>query len=194
MPCIATLPSREDLAPTRLATAAFTLLRPGETVFLDASPAPLCPRPFDRAQRLRVRVLTNSLPVLNELSAGEETEVIAIGGTYRPATQSYAGPTAVRGIREHFADWVFFGVAGVSPGGVMTESDALEAEVKRAMLEQSERPVLLLDRPLAGAVGHHAVGRISRRGLVIADALSVKDIVRLQDLGTTVCSTSAPTV
>ena len=110
-------------------------------------------------------MLTNSLPVLNELSAAQETEVIAVGGTYRPATQSYAGPTAVRGIREHFADWVFFGVAGVSPGGVMTESDALEAEVKRAMLEQSEDAVLLLDRRLAGAVGHHAVGRISRRGL-----------------------------
>jgi DeoR/GlpR family transcriptional regulator of sugar metabolism len=185
--------TREDLAPSRLATAAFALLRPGETAFLDASPTTLLLARLIARSGSGVRVLTNSLSVLNQLS-GDSTEVVAIGGAYRRGSRSYAGPAAVRAVREHFADRCFFGVAGVSPNGVMTEADALEAEVKRAMLEQSESAVLLLDRPLAGAVGHHAVGRISVPELVLADALTLGALARLQALGATVCTTSAPTV
>ena len=52
---------------------------------------------------LGVRVITNSLPVLQELS-DSEAEVVAIGGTFRRLTCSYVGPGSVRSVREHFAD------------------------------------------------------------------------------------------
>src|SRR3954454_17524245 len=90
--------SRE--AKTRLAEAAYALLTPGETVFLDASSTTYFLARLIAERGLGVRVITNSLPVLHELSDAD-AEVIAIGGTFRRLTCSYVGPAAVRAVREH---------------------------------------------------------------------------------------------
>src|SRR3954470_18385243 len=112
-------------AKARLAEAAFALLTPGETVFLDASSTTYFVARLIAERGLGVRVITNSLPVLQELSEAE-VEVVAIGGTFRRLTCSYVGPAAVRAVREHFADRLLFSVTGVTPTGVMTDADLLE--------------------------------------------------------------------
>src|SRR4051812_38489501 len=91
-------------AKARLAEGAFAMLVPGETVFLDASSTTYHVARLIAERGLAVRVITNSLPVLHELSGAEQAniEVVAIGGTYRRLTCSYVGPAAVRTVREHF--------------------------------------------------------------------------------------------
>src|SRR3954471_7157106 len=143
-------------AKARLADAAYALLEPGETVFLDASSTTYFVARLIAERGLSVRVITNSLPVLQELS-DSDAEVVAIGGTFRRLTCSYVGPGSVRAVREHFADRMFLSVTGVTPEGGMTDADLLEAEVKRAMLEQAEQPALLLDDSKLAARGRQAI-------------------------------------
>src|SRR3954453_14124717 len=90
-------------AKARLAEAAYASLTPGETVFLDASSTTFFVARLIAERGLGIRVITNSLPVLQEL-AEADVEVVAIGGTFRRLTCSYVGPAAVRAVREHFAD------------------------------------------------------------------------------------------
>ena len=158
-------------AKTRLAEAAYGLLVPGQTVFLDASSTTYYLARLITQRRLALRVITNSLPVLHELSGSEasDIEVIAIGGTFRRLTCSYVGPAAVRAVRDHFADAVFLSVTGVAPSGVMTDVDGLEAEVKRAMLEQAEERVLLLDGSKVSTRGRQAIASLDAVTLVLAD-------------------------
>jgi DeoR/GlpR family transcriptional regulator of sugar metabolism len=153
-----------------LAEAAFSLLQAGETVFLDASSTTFFLARRIAESALPVRVLTNSLPVLYELSNCPEPgpEIIAVGGAFRRLTSSYVGPTAVRTIREHFADRFFLSVTGVSRGGVMTDVDVLEAEVKQVMLEQAETSVLLLDGAKTAAHGRQAIAPIRDVTLVLS--------------------------
>src|SRR3954467_10989591 len=99
-------------AKARLAEAAFALLRPGETVFLDASSTTYFVARLIAERGLAVRVITNSLPVLQQL-ADTDAEVVALGGTFRRLTCSYVGPAAVRAVREHFADRLLMSVTGV---------------------------------------------------------------------------------
>ena len=148
-------------AKARLAEAAFALLAPGETVFLDASSTTYFVARLIAERGLGVRVITNSLPVLQELSESE-ARVVAIGGTFRRLTCSYVGPGAVRAVREHFADRLLMSVTGVTPGGVMTDADVLEAEVKRRMLEQAAQSVLLLDDSKLAARGRQAIAPRAR--------------------------------
>ena len=178
-------------AKARLAEAAFALLSPGETVFLDASSTTYFVARLIAERGLSVRVITNSLPVLHELSGTEQTdtEVIAIGGTFKRLTCSYVGPAAVRSVRDHFADRYFMSVTGMA-AGVMTDTDVLEAEVKRAMLEQAEHAVLLLDGSKINARGRQAIARIDAVSLVLADGLATDDAQRLRDQGATIRSTS----
>jgi DeoR/GlpR family transcriptional regulator of sugar metabolism len=165
-------------AKARLAEAAFAVLAPGETVFLDASSTTFFVARLIAERGLRVRVITNSLPVLQELSDAPG-EVVAIGGTFRRLTCSYVGPAAVRSVREHFADRMFFSVTGVTERGVMTDADLLEAEVKRAMLEHAAEPALLVDDSKLLLRGRQAIAPIAAVSLVLGDG----DVGRLADFG-----------
>jgi DeoR/GlpR family transcriptional regulator of sugar metabolism len=169
-------------AKARLAEAAFALLRAGETLFLDASSTTYFLARLIAERGPAVRVITNSLPVLAEL-AESDVEVIAIGGTFRRLTCSYVGPGSVRSVRDHFADRMFLSVTGVTPDGVMTDADVLEAEVKRAMVEQAKAPVLLLDDSKLAARGRQAIARVTSVALVLADGLDAGERARLDELG-----------
>jgi DeoR/GlpR family transcriptional regulator of sugar metabolism len=112
-------------------------------------------------------------------------EVVAIGGTFRRLTCSYVGPAAVRSVRDHFADRLLLSVTGITNNGVLTDVDVLEAEVKRAMLEQAEHSVLLVDDSKLSARGRQALAKISRVSLVLADGLTPEAAARLAELGAT---------
>ena len=106
-----------------------------------------------------------------EAIAARETpnvNLIGIGGTLRPLTRSYVGPYAVHTVLGHFADKMFLSVKGVTRDGVMTDADELEAEVKRAMIAQSEESVLLLDDSKLGARGQNAIARVTEVSSVLA--------------------------
>ncbi len=145
-------------AKERLADAAVGLLEPGESVFLDCSTTT-----YYLARRLlsegpRVTVLTNSVPVMELLMKHEapKTDVVGVGGIMRKLTLSFVGPHAVRTISAHSADRAFLSVKGVTGEGFLTDPDVLEAEVKRAMIEHCEEPVLLADG-----------GKFEKRGLSV---------------------------
>src|SRR4051794_16072153 len=180
-------------ATARLAEAAFSLLSPGETVFLDASSTTYHVARLIVDRGLSLRVITNSLPVLQELSGCDQAaaDVIAIGGTFRRLTCSYVGPAAVRSVRDHFADRLLMSVTGVTPTGMLTDADVLEAEVKRAMLEQADQSALLLDESKLTARGRQAIAPIAKVSLILADGLGAHDHERLAELGATVRGTGA---
>ena len=69
-------------------------------MFLDASSTTYFLARLIAERGLAVRVITNSLPVLQELAGSErsDVEVVAIGGTFRRLTCSYVGPG--RGARD----------------------------------------------------------------------------------------------
>src|SRR4051794_24958786 len=180
-------------AKARLAEAAFALLAPGETIFLDASSTTYHVARLIAERGLVVRVITNSLPVLQELSGSDQADVdvVAIGGTFRRITCSFVGPAAVRAVREHFADRLFMSVTGVTPTGMLTDADVLEAEVKRTMLEQAEHSTLLLDDSKLTARGRQAIVPVAHASLVLADGLPTADRERLSLLGACVEATDA---
>jgi DeoR/GlpR family transcriptional regulator of sugar metabolism len=145
-------------AKKRLANVAVELLEPGDSVFLDCSTTT-----YYLARRLlregpRVTVLTNSVPVMELLMKHEapKTDIVGVGGIMRKLTLSFVGPHAVRIISAHSADRAFLSVKGVTGEGFLTDPDVLEAEVKRAMIEHCEEPVLLVDG-----------GKFEKRGLSV---------------------------
>jgi DeoR/GlpR family transcriptional regulator of sugar metabolism len=175
-------------AKIRLANAAFELLEGGETVFLDSSSSAYFLARRIAEGRLRLRVLTNSGPVLQVLAGSDDphVELYAIGGMLRRLTGSYVGPASVRMIREHFADKLFLSVTGVTPNGVLTDADDLEASVKAAMLEQAKQSVLLLDASKVLTRGRQAVAPIGSVSLVLADGLGDADVEQLRAARATV--------
>lgn len=161
-------------AKQRLARAAAEVVGAGETVFVDSSTTAYYAvrRIFERS--LRVTLLTNCVPVMELFTTnrGPNAELIGMGGSLRRLTLSFVGPHAVRTINAHFADKVLFSVKGVTPDGYLTDPDPLEAEVKRAMIERSAQPVLLVDGSKFERRGLHAIAHVSEVDLaIVVDAL-----------------------
>ncbi len=157
-------------AKKRLARAATALLGEDESVFIDSSTTA-----YYAAQRIladvsRVTFLTNLMPAMELLTTieSENVNLIGVGGTFRALTLSFVGPCAVRTIESHLADRVFFSVRGVTPEGHLTDSNPLEAEVKRAMVQQAARPVLLVDGRKFERRGLRVITHVSEVSLVLA--------------------------
>ena len=155
-------------AKERLAVAAVDLLAVGEAVFIDSSTTGYFVARRIVQERLRCSVLTNSVPVMELLCEHDSphTELIGLSGALRKLTRSFVGPQAVRAVASHFADKAVLSVKGVTPTGHLTDPDALEAEVKRSMVEHARVPLLLVDgtkfeRPALNTVVHVTdVGRV----------------------------------
>src|SRR5918992_1565023 len=134
-------------AKERLAGVGVGLLEPGDSVFLDCSTTTYYLARKILREGPRVTVLTNSVPVMELLMKHEapKTDIVGVGGIMRKLTLSFVGPHAVGAISAHSADRAFLSVKGITGEGFLTDPDVLEAEVKRAMIEHCEEPVLLVD-------------------------------------------------
>ena len=168
-----------------LAIAAAAAVAEGESVFLDSSTTAyhVARALVDRG--VHATVITNSLPVM-ELVATQSSatiDLVGVGGMLRPLTRSFVGPFAVHTVLGHIADRLFFSVKGVTPDGALTDPDALEAEVKRAMVAHSERPVLLLDETKLATHGRSVLGRIADVSTVLAHGLDDERVKALRAAG-----------
>jgi len=157
----------------RLGQAARALVEDGEAVFVDSSTTAFFAVRSVLESGLRVTVLTNSVPVMELVSRTElpQTGLIGLAGSLRKPTRSFVGPSTVEAIERHFADKALFSVNGIGPGGVLTEADPLEAEVKRCMVERSRSAILMLDGSKFERAGLSAITEIRSVGKVlVADA------------------------
>ena len=172
-------------AKRRLAEEAVAMVAPRETLFLDSSTTS-----YFVARRLietgmTVTVLTNSLPVMELIfdEGGPDVELIGVGGTLRRLTRSFVGPFAVKTVEGHFADRLFLSIKGLTPNGMMTDADALEAEVKRTMIAQAGETTLLIDSSKLGVRGLSLVASVADVSEVLAHGVSPRDANLLRAAG-----------
>lgn len=172
-------------AKKRLARAASKLLEPEETVFIDSSTTA-----HYAAQRMitdapNVTYLSNLVPNMNLFSAADPSSgsMVGLGGIFRPLTLSFVGPCTVRMIESYLADKTFISVKGITPDGLLTEPNPLEAEVKHAMIRRAAMPVLLVDSRKFELRGANVLAHVSEVALVITTEAHQSHVEALVDLG-----------
>ena len=171
-------------AKERLATAAAALVEPGETVFIDSSSSAYYVTRELVGRGIAASIITNSVPVMQLVTTGDANiELTGVGGRLRKLTLSLVGPAAVRMILDHFADKLFLSVKGLAGDGSLTDPDALECEVKRAMIERAEESILLLEPDKLTARGSHRIASAEEISLVLAADLSQDQVAQIQRRG-----------
>jgi DeoR/GlpR family transcriptional regulator of sugar metabolism len=174
----------------RLARAAATLLEDDETVFIDSSTTAYYAARRILAGRSGVTFLTNLVPVMDLFSTADPSGVsmVGLGGIYRALTLSFVGPCTIHTIESYMSDRAFISVKGITPDGQLTDINPLEAEVKRAMIRQSERPVLLVDGRKFEQRGFSVITHVSEVSLIITADARQSYVEALEDLGVDVQS------
>lgn len=114
----------------------------GDTIFMDCGSTTflLCPL----IRHLSIRVVTNSLPVVNALLDCDVTVNMA-GGEIDSKRQAAHGLMAVEHIHRYKADLALLGVDGISLANGLSANSETEAEMTVAMAANARRAILLCD-------------------------------------------------
>jgi DeoR family glycerol-3-phosphate regulon repressor len=162
-------PQRQDVsraAKRSIARAAAALVEPEQTIGVDVGTTTLELCPF-LAGISPLCVITSSLPVASSLAS--TADVYVPGGRIRPNELSLVGSAAQQGIARFHLDTVFTGVAALDDQGAYDYS-LEDTEVKRAMIEQARRVVLLCDASKFGRRSAVTVCGLATISTLVTDA------------------------
>lgn len=135
--------SRQVEAKRAVAQRAAQLVEPQSVVALDAGTT-VCELAAALPTDLSATVVTHSLPALDVLANHKDVQLIGLGGLFHPETQAFAGPTALAELRQLRIQIAFLGASSIHDGALYC-GNPLDAEMKAALIERSDRTILVCD-------------------------------------------------
>lgn len=127
----------------RITARAMELIREDDSVCIDAGATNQLLA--EKIRNLPIRVISNSLDILNHLALSRDVTVTAIGGNFRSSAGSFIGPIAEDAVNQLQFDIAFIGATGMTLDGDFLTQNAIEGRLKRAMLKAARRKVILAD-------------------------------------------------
>ena len=125
-----------------IALKAQTLIKPGQTIFMDGGTSVYTLASL-LSINIKLTIITGNLAIIPVLSPHPHVELIVLGGKYLKQTETIAGYQAIKMVKNFQADLYFLGVCALDITKGVTASFMEEAELKHAMLEQSNVTVAL---------------------------------------------------
>lgn len=151
----------------RIAAQAVALLDPADTVYLDSGTTVLAAARLLHG-RERMTVVTNSLPVANELT-GRGPRLILIGGEVRAMSRALVGPLTRLVLAELRVDRALMGTYAFSVEDGLTTTDPNEAYTKALVLARAREVILLADSRKIGTRSFVGAGRLRDVDVLVTD-------------------------
>jgi DeoR family fructose operon transcriptional repressor len=184
--------AKRNLAAKRaIAAAAYALLVPHATVFLDAGTTVLQLARLIRVNPLPLKIFTNGLAVAQEFLNIPHLEVALLGGQLRSENASTVGPQAEAMLDTLWFEQLFLGVSAIAPDGAVYSVDAAEANLNRCMLARASHRFLLADSSKFGTMATYRVGSLAQAHVITDAGLSPSWRKTLADSGTGVTIASS---
>jgi DeoR/GlpR family transcriptional regulator of sugar metabolism len=163
----------------RIADYIVSLVQPSEMLFIGSGTTTLY-----IAQALSGRdditVVSNALPILNELGANSKMTLIGVGGFLRRDELSMIGSLAEAEIRNLRVDKVIIGMRGIHPEHGLTSDHPQEILTDRQIMSISDTVIVAADHTKIGQVASSITAPIERANLIVsstgADARLIREI------------------
>jgi DeoR family transcriptional regulator, aga operon transcriptional repressor len=164
----------------RIGAAAAEMVNAGDVLIFDSGTTTLqvaANIPSSLRTGGMLTVVTNSLPLAEEMRAWPSPNLVLLGGYFLPDYQATVGPTALEQLGHISADKVFLGADGLTLAEGITTGHVLMADLDRLMAERSRQVILTADGSKLGRAGLVRVVGIDRIHLVITDRDAPPEIV-----------------
>lgn len=155
-------------AKRRIARRAVRYVKPGGSIFLDASTTVFQMTSFLRDQR-DLTVVTNGLHPALELSFAPHVTTLVIGGVLRQRSSSLVDALSPELLRRLHVDVAFLSGRGFTPEAGLTESDIRETQLKRELALSARQVVVLLDHTKFGQVYLNSILLPKEIGRLVTD-------------------------
>ncbi|MBP1860433.1 DeoR/GlpR family DNA-binding transcription regulator [Rhizobium herbae] len=153
----------------KIASLAAKHLRDHTKIFLDSGTTMLALSRY-LVDRPLINVYTNSLDIIQTLSAVESSNVVAVGGILRPSYRAFLGTDTLNVIREHLFDIAFVSAVTVDVNLGFMDLGEDEALVRRALRRHAKQVVMLADSSKFGRQGNFCTYNFRDVDLLITDA------------------------
>ena len=171
------------LEKQRIGQAAAKLVNDGDTIFLGSGTTVL-EIARHLPQDIHLTVITNSLPIVNELASHPNIEMIVIGGMLRQTELSMVGHIAEQATREFRADKVFMGMRAIDARHGFTNDFLPETMTDRAILSIAPQVIVVADHRKFGRVSSVLVGPVTLAQIIITDnSISDEIVDELSEIG-----------
>ncbi len=133
-------------------------------------------------------IVTASLPIANavvsQLALGVDVRLILAGGILRAGELSMIGPIAALTAQHLHVDKAFIAIGGLSLEDGLTEYNLEDAEVKRPLLHNAQRKIVVADGSKLGRTTFASIGPLSLVDTVVTDQSAPPETVHgLQQMG-----------
>jgi DeoR/GlpR family transcriptional regulator of sugar metabolism len=160
----------------QIGRAAAELVKDGETVFLSSGTTTLevarCLR-----HRRNLTVITNSLPILNELVNLPGLTVIALGGILRHTEMSMIGHLTEQALAELHAHKIILGIRALDIERGLTNDYLPETMTDRTILAQGGQVIIVADHTKCGRVSTAFVAPITAMHVFVTDTKTPADFI-----------------
>ncbi|SEU26032.1 DeoR/GlpR family DNA-binding transcription regulator [Paenibacillus sp. NFR01] len=150
-----------------IALKALDLIKDGDTLMVDPSSTS-----FEFIKLLgnknNLRVITNSINILHEFSRSG-MDIVSTGGSLRHRSLSLVGPVAQETLRRYHVDAAVISCKGIDMERGITDSNEPECEVKKAMLRQAQKVILLADHTKFDQVAFTGLAELQNIDILITD-------------------------
>ncbi len=167
LPVIQRIPNEAE-NKRRIGLAAAHMVQPGETIFISSGTTTL-----EMARHLPLdiplTVISNSLPVINELAGRKNINLVVIGGMFRHDELSMVGHPAEQILGEFRTDRTFIGMRAIDPHWGFTNDYMPEILTDRKILGISAQVVVMVDHTKFGRICSVFVAPVTAAHTIITD-------------------------
>ncbi|HEY44683.1 MAG TPA: DeoR/GlpR transcriptional regulator [Anaerolineae bacterium] len=175
--------SEEQDAKARIGHEAAKMIQDSETIFLGSGTTVLEVVRY-LPEDIQLTVITNSLPIINELADRDKVELIVIGGMLRQSELSMVGHIAEQAVREFRADRVFMGMRAIDASHGFTNDFLPETMTDRAILNIAPQIIIVADHTKFGRLSSVLVAPVTAAHVIITDKETPQEIAsELEELG-----------
>jgi DeoR/GlpR family transcriptional regulator of sugar metabolism len=176
------------LEKAAIAKKARELIREDDTIYLDSGST--CFFLAREIKDMNLRVVTDSLDVINELSKSQNISLFVLGGGFRPDAGSFIGPIAEKTVRNFQIKTCFIGTSGISVDGNFSSQNTIEAQLKQSVIQSSQRKVVLADSSKFGITAFSIFAKPGEIDILVVDD-KIKDSEKLRSLDMEIIIASA---
>ncbi len=152
-----------------IAEAISSLIDDGDHIMLDASSTAVY-----IAKRLKNRknltLITNSIEILLELSDVTGWKILSTGGTLREGSLSLVGYQAEKMISSFHVDKAIISCKGIDEDKGITDSNEMDAHIKKLMLESTNMKILAVDNTKFDKISFTRIDDLSNIDVAVTDA------------------------
>ena len=152
-----------------LARKAASLVKDGNTIFIDSSSTATLMVPFLENKK-NLRIVTDGAQTAIQLTRLKDAQIFSVGGSLGGYSLSYAGPIALQNLALFHFDYAFFSCRGITLENGLTDTSEEEAFFRKLLLQRSSHSVLLVDHSKVGVTSFFNICPLQAVKTLITDA------------------------